>query len=137
MAQRLGSTAALDSSLDDSTLDNSALESSNNDVLDQPLRANALGALRMLDSALATPLDALATHFRLLRDDGDASGDGASGDGASGDVSVPSVGDLWHTTLNGAFAFVVGCTFFWCVVQPIIVHCRRQSRGFDGGGPLL
>ena len=57
---------------------------------------------------------------------------------ASGDVSVPSVGDLWHSTLNGAFAFVVGCTFFWCVVQPIIVHCRRQSRGgFDGGGPLL
>ena len=73
-----------------------------------------------------------------LRDDGDASGDGASGDGASGDISVPSVGDLWHSTLNGAFAFVVGCTFFWCVVQPIIVHCRRQSRGgFDGGGPLL
>ena len=92
----------------------------------------------MLDSALATPLDALATHFRLLRDEADASGDGASGDGASGDVSVPSVGDLWHSTLNGAFAFIVGCTFFWCVVQPIIVHCRRQSRGgFDGGGPLL
>ena len=91
----------------------------------------------MLDSALATPLDALATHFRLLRDEGDASGDGASGDGASGDVSVPSVGDLWHSTLNGAFAFIVGCTFFWCVVQPIIVHCRRQRRGFDGGGPLL
>ena len=138
MAQRLASTAALDSSLDDSSLDDSALGSSNNDVLDQPLGANALGALRMLDSALATPLDALATHFRLLRDEGDASGDGASGDGASGDVgSVPSVGDLWHSTLNGAFAFVVGCTFFWCVVQPIIVHCRRQSRCFDGGGPLL
>ena len=88
----------------------------------------------MLDSALATPLDALATHFRLLRNEADASGDGASGDVGS----VPSVGDLWHSTLNGAFAFVVGCTFFWCVVQPIIVHCRRQRRGgFDSGGPLL
>ena len=128
MVQRLGSTAALDSSLD----------ASNHDVLDQPLGANALGALRMLDSALATPLDALATLIRLLRDDGDACDGGASGDGVSGDISVPSVGDLWHSTLNGAFAFVVGCTFCWCVVQPIIVHCRRQSRGgFDGGGPLL
>ena len=82
------------------------------------------------------PLGALATRLgRLLRDesaDGGVLGDGASGD----DGAIPTADELWHTTLLGVAAFIVGCAVFWCCIQPLIVTCRRQ-RGFDAGDQLL